>query len=151
MAFKPHCPKCLSTNIYAERDPRVSWENDMILRCYPCGWALYGKEKAEKLLDEQRSAFLLSEEQKKVEAAAAVSEKIVVADFSDWEVNHSRIQKSRISKGLCANISCNKGDSGPADARSNSIYCSRKCCVDNAHRRERERKRIQKSNAALAA
>jgi hypothetical protein len=147
MDFRFCCPKCSSTTIYVDADPRVSWEEDRIIRCYTCGWSLYGKEKAQAAVEEQYKVFLKEKRADQVRRSE-VSRRREIYDINAWERRHKEAQQLLISKGLCASIDCSKG---PAAARGNSIYCSRSCCVRNAHRRERERKCSKKAQADVAA
>ena len=74
-----------------------------------------------------------------------------VAAIVRWESTHKKKQQAHIDKGLCASIDCTGNGGSPALAKGKSIYCSRKCCVKNAHRRERERKEQKRDQAARAA
>jgi len=147
MGFRFRCLKCGSTSIYVDQDSRISWEGDKILRCYTCGWALYGKEKAEAAAKIQYAAFLKEKRADQVHRAE-VARKRAIYDINAWERRHKEAQQTLISKGLCASIDC---DNGSALARKSSIYCSRQCCVHNAHRRERERRYSRRAQADIAA
>jgi hypothetical protein len=134
-AFKFHCLNCRSTSLYMESDPRISWEKDHILRCYTCGWALYGKAAVEEAVKAQyRTHQAKKVPPPKVRKAPLIVETPVATLPPDWESLHKMKQDSRKSKGLCAHLACRRG------ARASSSYCSRKCCVKNAHYRERKRK-----------
>tara|TARA_Y100000034_G_scaffold81914_1_gene98190 strand:+ start:94 stop:546 length:453 start_codon:yes stop_codon:yes gene_type:complete len=150
MEFRFRCPKCSSSSIYAERDPKISWEKDRILRCYTCGWSLYGRDKAEAAAKAQYAVFLKEKKAEQIRVAEAARMKEVAA-INRWESSHKEQQQAHIDRGLCASIDCAEKDGRPALAKGKSIYCSRKCCVKNAHRRERERKGRKKNQAAQAA
>ena len=146
MKFKCSCAKCGSMSVYLESDPRVSWEDDKILRCYVCGWAIYGQAKVEAELDKQYSAFLKNKRKaaKVLKPAPAPAPKPVPAVIAPihWEDAHAEEQARRKAKGICANIECSEM------ARKTSAYCSRKCCVKNAHYRERKRKEDARNKRA---
>jgi hypothetical protein len=146
MDFRFCCPKCSSTTIYVEADPKVSWEKDKIIRCYTCGWSLYGKEKAQAAIEEQYKVFLKEKKAEQIRRAEIARRK-ELHDINAWERRHKEAQQPLIDNGLCASIDCDKG----AAARKNSIYCSRRCCVRNAHRRDRERRHSKKAQASKAA
>jgi len=140
--FRFSCLHCSSTSVYIESDPRVSWEKDKILRCYICGWSLYGKDAVEGAIKKQYEAHqkLAAEE-----AAKEAARRAITALPTDWEDLHTMKQEARKRRGLCAHLGC---DSPPRD---NSMYCSRKCCVKNAHYKERKRKEDAISRASSKA
>ena len=107
MDFRFCCPKCSSTTIYVEADPRISWEKDKIIRCYTCGWSLYGKEKAQAAVEEQYKVFLKEKRADQVHRAEAARRR-EIHDINAWERQHKEVQQLLISKGLCASIDCDK-------------------------------------------
>ncbi|MEC8306809.1 MAG: hypothetical protein VXZ72_03005 [Chlamydiota bacterium] len=145
MKFKCSCAKCGSMSVYLESDPRVSWENDKILRCYMCGWAVYGQAAVEAELDKQYTAFL-KDKRKATKVLkpppAPVPKPVPTADPIHWEVAHAEEQARRKASGICANVECSN------KARETSAYCSRKCCVRNAHYREHKRKEDARNKRA---
>lgn len=115
--FRPWCPKC--------RRPRVSFEYDRraqisIASCVICGWALYGADRITALVDVQR---------KEVEEPPPIDDRTEVTKEGppvapDWP--------------MCAWVDC----IDPVQEGRNKSplkYCSKRCRLKNAHRREQER------------
>ena len=119
--FVCRCAKCNSASVYLESSHRLRWETEKILSCYMCGWAVYGSAKVEAELCKQYAVF---------EKVSDTPTPVTIG----WGEVHAREQSQRKREGKCAQVDCG------GLARRESTYCSRECCVKNAHYRERKRK-----------
>lgn len=55
--WKPACPKCNSTSVTIDRDYRAWGQGSFVMTCYPCGNTVYGREKIEPMLIQQRQEW----------------------------------------------------------------------------------------------
>lgn len=165
---KPPCQKCGSHHVYLQ-STKMNWRDEVYLGCYVCGWRLYGEpqiqtyvlqyssnfEKAEKA----ESARLLQEAEDRKEAEARKKKR---------ERDRRYREKQRMLRLLPSQIpgfAYREGDEDPVlllpwngplgegdlascawppcreRARATSMYCSRKCGVRVAHRRDTLRKK----------
>lgn len=179
---KPPCPKCQGKNVYLEV-PRFQ-PDQCYLRCYTCGWCIYGEPAIEKFVVEYNGT-LAAEAKKQAEEAARQRKEAELArrrerDRANRERKRIAAEKARAatkkadeerkkvhiipalgvhfevgqvdptlllawaqpepnkpgeSLDPCAWPPCTKR------ARSNSKYCSRRCTVRVAHRRDKLRKK----------
>ena len=125
MRFLPTCPKCASTAVSMERDPRWSgrgWPNDALFRCTTCGHRLYGKAAlAHTTLEQERHE---SEETRRAQEAEAERQR----------KEEARLRRERrVISFQCAWGGC------LLPRREKSIYCSRDCSNKNARARHAAR------------
>lgn len=130
-------------NIYMDKHQSM-WNIDFSLACYTCGWRLYGEEKIRQYFS------ALEEAEKKKRRPAPKPPPLDPSDNNGEPVDgHSfrvgdldpvlqvrwKAPSEEGSFAACAWPPCEKR------SRKRSMYCSRKCCVKVAHKRESLRKR----------
>jgi len=165
---KPPCQKCGSHHVYLQ-STKMNWRDEVYLGCYVCGWRLYGEpqvqtyvlqyssnfEKAEKA----ESARLLQEAEDRKEAEARKKKRERDRRYREKQ-RMLRLMPSEIP-GFPYRVGDEDPDlrliwAGPQEegdlpscawppcegrGREKSMYCSRKCGVRVAHRRDKLRKK----------
>jgi hypothetical protein len=127
MRFLPTCPKCESTAVSMERDPKWSgmgWPHDALFHCFTCGHRVYGKAAvAHTTLEQKRHQ---DEEARQAQEALA-------------EIERKRKEKARLRRERrVISFQCAWGEC-PLPRREKSIYCSRNCSNKNARARHASR------------
>ena len=129
MRFLPTCPKCESTAVSMERDPKWSgmgWPHDALFHCFTCGHRLYGKSAVAHTTLEQ--AKHEADETRRAQEAAAKSER------QRQRKEEARLRRERkVISFQCAWGECH------LPRREKSIYCSRDCSNKNARARHASR------------
>jgi hypothetical protein len=117
--FRFSCLHCESTRVAIDTDCAAPTQgrDRHFLVCQACAWVLYGDAAIENAVKIQRAAY------GERETVAGI-----LADLSRDYANFPAMDR-------CAWRDCE------AARRPSSIYCSRKCCVKNAHYRDRMRKK----------
>ena len=116
MTYRPWCPKCSHKPLAYERGRR---EKVGIVSCYSCGWALYGDEKIEELVEKQRAGHkVLLKDLKRVQAQEEVN------TDPNWP--------------SCTWTECDKPTKMGRGGKPLK-YCSKKCRLKNAHTRSQMR------------
>lgn len=128
--YKPWCPKCGSKALSIEHDPRA---RVTIVSCYICGWTAYGDEAIQALVTEQMGTVAKQNEKvremlKKQPPVTKEVPAVVDAPLEEAVPGHP----------TCSWEDCTK----PVRLSRGKLtkYCSRKCCVKNAHARDKARK-----------
>lgn len=133
MRFLPTCPKCDSTAVSMERDPKWSnrgWPNDALFRCTTCGHRLYGKDALAHITLEQKRHQ--DEEVRRAQEAEAERQR--------KEEERQRKEEERLRREHeVISFQCAWGEC-ELPRREKSVYCSRECSNKNARARHAARR-----------
>lgn len=156
--MKPPCPKCGGSNTYLD-DNRRSRIDEVYLACWTCGWRLYGLASIENFVMafQQKQAAVQAEaertaqEQKHQEQLARRRERDRRRREREREARSLQVVPSPPPLDPVLQLPWAPPDDPSATpcawppctsaARATSKYCSRKCCVKVAHRRDKLRKK----------
>jgi hypothetical protein len=108
--YRPWCPKCRHPTLSVEHEPRI---HTAVVSCYMCGWSLYGDGEILAFVETQSEEFASGAKKKtqKRDPTLPVPE-LPTCSWKDCS-NPVRLSRGKPTK-----------------------YCSRKCCVKNAHARD---------------
>jgi hypothetical protein len=136
--YRPWCPKCGHPTLSVEHGPRI---HTAVVSCYMCGWSLYGDDNIRALVEKQSAEFA-SEVKKKVQKKArpkkATRPVRRVAKVSKPAPNLEPESLPVPGLPTCSWKDCSNPVRLSRGKPTN--YCSRKCCVKNAHARDRARR-----------
>jgi hypothetical protein len=110
--YRPWCPKCRHPTLSVEHEPRI---HTAVVSCYMCGWSLYGDNEILAFVEKQSEEFASGAKKKTQKRDRPKSLPVPELPTCSWKdcSNPVRLSGGKPTK-----------------------YCSRKCCVKNAHARE---------------
>jgi hypothetical protein len=139
MRFLPACPKCESTAISMERDPKWSgmgWPKDALFHCFTCGHRLYGSNAvAHTTLEQARHEA--DEARRAQEALAEIERQHQRQRQRQWQRQRDEEERLRRERKVISS-QCAWGECR-LSRREKSIYCSRNCSNKNARARHAAR------------
>ena len=133
--YRPWCPKCKHPTLSAEHEPRI---HTMVVSCYMCGWSLYGDDNVAAFVEKQSAEFS-SKKKKKSQKRWTRPKKAFRPVPAAPAISIQEPGAPPVPEiPTCAWKDCSK----PVRMSQGkpTKYCSRKCCVKNAHARDRARR-----------
>jgi hypothetical protein len=134
--YRPWCPKCRHPRLSAEHEPRL---HTAVVSCYMCGWSLYGDDNVAAFVEKQSAEFSSKPKKRTPQKRWARPKRAFrPASVVPAVPAQKPVADPTPEIPTCAWKDCSK----PVRVSRGkpTKYCSRKCCVKNAHARDRARR-----------